>query len=72
MPTVKEAAARLEISPSLVYALCASGVLRHTRYGKSGRRGCIRISEEELTRYETACQKGGEAVRAQLVLRHIR
>jgi excisionase family DNA binding protein len=44
--TVKAAAERLEISPSLVYALCAAGKLRCHRIGLG--RGCIRIDEEQL------------------------
>ncbi|HWE36402.1 MAG TPA: helix-turn-helix domain-containing protein [Isosphaeraceae bacterium] len=46
---MKEAAARLEVSPSLVYQLVAVGKLRCTRHGLG--RGCIRISEQQLAEY---------------------
>jgi excisionase family DNA binding protein len=46
--TVKEAAERLEISPSLVYTLCAEGRLQHLRIGTEGRRGKIVIMEKHL------------------------
>lgn len=55
--TVKEAADRSKLSRSLVYALCAAGVLRHTRHGRLGRRGCIRIDEEALEEYLRACER---------------
>jgi excisionase family DNA binding protein len=45
---VKQAAARLGVSPSLVYAWVESGVLSHYRLGRQGRRGCIRIAETDL------------------------
>lgn len=44
--SVKEAAVRLGVSPSLVYALCASGRLNHYRVGVG--RGTIRIEEADL------------------------
>lgn len=47
--TVKQAAERLEISPGLVYALVASGKIRHERHGLG--RGAIRITEEALEEY---------------------
>lgn len=46
---VVEAAERLDVSPSLVYVLIKSGKLRCTRHGV--KRGCIRISEDQLTEY---------------------
>jgi excisionase family DNA binding protein len=46
---VRDVAARLDISPSLVYRLIAAGKLRCTRHGLG--RGCIRISEEQLADY---------------------
>jgi excisionase family DNA binding protein len=51
--TVKEAADRLNVSPALVYALCAEGKLAHERYGLG--RGTIRISEEALEAYRRSC-----------------
>ena len=47
--TVKEAAKRLEISPSLVYLLISQGRLACVRHGLG--RGVIRISEEQLHAY---------------------
>ena len=57
--TVKDAAARLEVSPSLVYALIASGRLRCTRHGLG--RGCIRISEEQLAEYLASVEQAEPA-----------
>ena len=47
--TVKQAAARLEISQSLVYELLMAGKLRGSRHGLG--RGTWRISEEQLQDY---------------------
>jgi excisionase family DNA binding protein len=47
--TVKQAAARLEISDSLVYGLLMTGKLRGSRHGLG--RGTWRISEEQLLDY---------------------
>ena len=49
MFTVKQAAKRLNCSPSLVYELCAKGRIRHARIGF--RRGTIRITEEAITEF---------------------
>jgi excisionase family DNA binding protein len=46
--TVREAAAYATVSESLIYSWCADGSLRHTRVGRKGRRGHIRISREDL------------------------
>jgi len=46
MFTVKQAAKRLNCSPSLVYELCAKGRIRHARIGFG--RGTIRITEEAI------------------------
>lgn len=54
--TVREAAAKIGISVSLVYALVEAGVIRHTRHGRPGRRGCVRISEEALAEYMASCE----------------
>ena len=54
MLTAKETAQRLGVSPALVYALCASGKIRHERHGLG--RGTIRISEEALAEYRKTCQ----------------
>lgn len=54
--TVKQAAARLGLSSSLVYSLCAFNVIRHTRHGRPGKRGTIRISEEAIAEYQEQCR----------------
>jgi excisionase family DNA binding protein len=55
--TVKEAAQRIGISASLVYGLCSLGLIRHSRHGRPGRRGTIRISVEAIAEYMAACEK---------------
>jgi excisionase family DNA binding protein len=60
--TVKAAAQRLGLSPSLVYSLCAFGVIRHTRHGRPGKRGTIRISEEAIAEYQASCRTEQRAV----------
>ena len=47
--TVKEAAARLEVSPATIYAMITAGKLGHRRVGLG--RGVIRISEEQLSAF---------------------
>lgn len=54
---VKSTAARLGVSRSLVYELCRLGVMRHTRHGRPGRRGAIRITEEAVAEYLAACER---------------
>jgi excisionase family DNA binding protein len=49
---VRQAAEQLEVSPSLVYALCASGKLGHYRVGLG--RGAIRITEDDVRAYRDA------------------
>jgi excisionase family DNA binding protein len=48
--TVKEVAERWNVSRSIVYALVASGILRHVRVGIG--RGTIRIEEAAVVEYE--------------------
>lgn len=48
MLSVKQVAARLKISPSLVYSWCQYGILPHVRLGRPGCRGTIRIDPDEL------------------------
>lgn len=48
MVTVKQAAARLTVSPSLVYAMVATGKLPAVRLGNG--RGTIRIAVADLDR----------------------
>jgi excisionase family DNA binding protein len=46
--TVRQAAERAAVSESLVYAWVADGTLPHTRLGRKGKRGTIRIAVEDL------------------------
>lgn len=69
--TVKQAAQKIGISPSLVYSLCRDGIVRHTRHGRPGKRGCIRISEEAVAEYLAACQQRGRLPAAPLPLKHL-
>jgi excisionase family DNA binding protein len=55
MLTVKRAAEILNVSPGLIYALCAQGRLEHDRYGLG--RGTIRIREESLAHYQRQAQR---------------
>ena len=71
--TVKQVAARVGISPSLVYALIQAGIIRHSRHGRPGKRGCIRISEEAVAEYLAACERENAVVaEEERALRHIR
>jgi excisionase family DNA binding protein len=51
MMTVQAAAERMGISSSLVYELCACGSLTHVRIGRPGSRGCIRITEADISEF---------------------
>ncbi len=57
--TVKQAAVRASVSPSLIYELCARGVMPHIRLGRPGKRGCIRIDSDELDGFLAACRVEG-------------
>jgi excisionase family DNA binding protein len=54
---VKATAQRMEMSKSLVYKLCQEGRLPHTRIGQQGKRGAIRISEEDLRAFLAGAKK---------------
>jgi excisionase family DNA binding protein len=54
--TVREVSKKLEISVSMVYALCGSGRLPHTRIGLG--RGTIRVSDEDIRGFLAGCRKG--------------
>jgi excisionase family DNA binding protein len=49
---VRQAAEQLEVSPSLIYSLCASGKLGHYRVGLG--RGAIRITDDDVRAYRDA------------------
>jgi excisionase family DNA binding protein len=67
--SVKQTADRIGVSASLVYALCRDGVLPHTRHGRAGKRGCIRITEEAVAAYVEASRGEGRHRYAPLDLR---
>lgn len=48
MLTVKQAAEKLRVSPSLVYSWCEDRILPHYRMGGKGKRGKILIEETAL------------------------
>ena len=48
MLTVRQAAAVSGVSASLVYAWCEDGTLPHSRLGRKGCRGVIRIAPADL------------------------
>lgn len=49
--SVRQAAARVGVSASLVYRWCAEGTLPHYRLGGNGRRGKIVIAPADLDRH---------------------
>jgi excisionase family DNA binding protein len=54
--TVKEFAERAEISLSLAYLLIAEGRVPHRRIGQRGKRGAIRIAEEDYKEFMEKCK----------------
>ncbi len=71
--TVREVAARLEVSVPLVYRLIARGRLQCSRHGLG--RGVIRVSEEQLAAYLTSAESGAlapEGRAARVRLKHLR
>src|SRR5687767_10788047 len=72
MYTVAQVAELLGVSRSLVYTLCAAGLIRHSRHGRPGRRGCIRIDEAALEEYRQSCKGEGRHPAAPPDLQHIR
>jgi excisionase family DNA binding protein len=59
--TVKQFAQKAEISLSLAYQLIAEGRVPHRRIGSRGRRGAIRVTEEDFQRFieSTRAQAAG-------------
>jgi excisionase family DNA binding protein len=72
--TVNEAAARLGVSKSLVYALVERRMIPHFRVGLPGRRGKILFREEDLDAYLAGLKVEGGAAQAPSgrPLKHIR
>jgi len=56
MLTVKQAAEKLRVSPSLVYGWCEDRLLAHFRMGGKGRRGKILIEEAALDAFLQECK----------------
>ena len=72
MLTVKSAAKRAGVSASLVYAWCKAGVLKHSRFGRPGKRGCVRIAEADLLAFLAECRREGQpSLAGSLPLKHI-
>jgi len=71
MLTVKQVAERLGISQSLVYEFCREGLLEHTRFGRPGCRGTIRVSEADFEAFLASC-KVDEYPSEEGPLQHIR
>ena len=57
MLSAKEAASKAEVSVSLVYCWVKAGALTHSRMGKPGKRGTIRIEEAALERFLTGLRR---------------
>ena len=75
MLTVKQAAERLGVSPTLIYALIERRKIRHERHGLG--RGVIRIPEDALDEYRRTREIGAvEAApapdRRRVKLKHLR
>jgi excisionase family DNA binding protein len=68
--TVKQAATRLEVSRSLVYAMVSAGRLRHYRIGTG--RGAIRIPEEAIDEFLKTAEVVIPAARQVVRFRHVR
>ena len=67
--TVKQAASRLNVSPSLIYALLRQHKLAAARIGCRGK-GKWLVEEAEVERYRASCQV--EAGSTPTPLRHLR
>ena len=57
--TVKQAAAKLCVSPALIYGWVTSGMLPCYRLGANGRRGAIRIAETDLEAFLSSMKQEG-------------
>ena len=72
MLTVKQVAAQLRISDSLVYSWCEDQLLPHYRMGGKGKRGKILIEEAALDAFLQSRKVEGKPVDASsLGLKHI-
>lgn len=72
MLTVKQAAEKLRVSPSLVYSRCEDHLLPHYRMGGKRKRGKILIEEAALDAFLQSHRVEGQADDAgSLGLKHI-
>jgi excisionase family DNA binding protein len=72
MLTVKRSAEILNVSPGLVYALCAQGKLEHERFGIG--RGTIRIAESALADFRAGARPASRVrpvPRSSAVFKHL-
>lgn len=58
--TVKQAAEHVGVSESLVYAWCKCGMLPHARLGRPGKRGTIRIDQDEFENFLRTMKVSGQ------------
>jgi excisionase family DNA binding protein len=70
--TVAEAAKKIGISVSLTYELCRLGTIRHSRHGRPGRRGTIRISPEAVAEYLANAERRSPLPDDSSPLKHLR
>jgi len=68
--TPKQAAEKVGVSDSLVYEWCSQGRLPHYRFGRKGKRGCIRIEQADLDAFLADCLQQPKEI--DLPLKHIR
>lgn len=69
---VQQVAERLGVSVSLVYQLCADGVMTHFRMGGKGKRGRVMVEESDLQLFMEACRREATASMPSLTLKHIK
>ena len=60
--TVKDCAARKNISPSTVYSALLSGHLPGYRFGRAGKRGTWRVAAHELERWAESLRAGASVL----------
>ena len=70
--TVAEAAKKIGVSASLTYELCRLGMIRHSRHGRPGRRGTIRISEDAVAEYLASAERRDPLPDESRPLKHLR
>lgn len=60
------------VSDSLVYEWCGQSLLKHYRFGGKGKRGCIRIDENDLESFLATCRQEVGPSTVNPPLKHIR